>query len=60
MRTAFLCVQLLDGFRSTRQDVAGELPTVIRSPGFTVERIDRLRTVTGTLELVSAAPTDGL
>ena len=56
MRVAFLCVQLLDGFQSTRQHAAGELPGLIADAGFEVETIDRLRTLSGTLELLTATP----
>jgi len=56
MRAAFLYVQLLDGFQSTRQHAAGELPDLISDAGFTVETIDRLRTLSGTLELLTATP----
>lgn len=56
MRLAFLYVRLLDGFGNTRQHAAGALPGLIADAGFTVERIDRLRTVAGTLELLSARP----
>jgi ubiquinone/menaquinone biosynthesis C-methylase UbiE len=54
MRVAFLFVQLLDGFQTTRQHVAGELPDLIAQAGFDVSTIDRLRTITGTLELLAA------
>jgi ubiquinone/menaquinone biosynthesis C-methylase UbiE len=57
MRAAFLYVQLLDGFHSTRQHAAGELPGLIADAGFTVETIGRLRTLSGTLELLTATAT---
>ena len=56
MRAAFLYVQLLDGFQSTRQHAAGQLPDLIAEAGFNVETIDRLRTISGTLELLAATP----
>jgi ubiquinone/menaquinone biosynthesis C-methylase UbiE len=56
MRAAFLFVQLLDGFQTTRQHVAGELPDLIAQAGFDVSTIDRLRTIIGTLELLAAEP----
>jgi ubiquinone/menaquinone biosynthesis C-methylase UbiE len=55
MRAAFLSVQLLDGFQTTRQHAAGQLPDLIAHAGFAVSTIDRLRTMTGTLELLAAA-----
>jgi ubiquinone/menaquinone biosynthesis C-methylase UbiE len=56
MRTAFLGVQLLDGFRTTSSSVAGRLPEMLRDAGFTrVSVVDRLRTPLGTIEIVSAA-----
>jgi hypothetical protein len=57
MRLAFLRVQLLDGFANTRQHAAGELPRLIRQAGFSVETIDRLRTVWGELELLATTRT---
>jgi ubiquinone/menaquinone biosynthesis C-methylase UbiE len=56
MRAAFLYVQLLDGFHSTRQHAAGKLPELISAAGFDVQSIDRLRTISGTLELLAATP----
>jgi ubiquinone/menaquinone biosynthesis C-methylase UbiE len=56
MRVAFLFVQLLDGFQTTRQHVAGEFPDLIAQAGFEVSTIDRLRTISGTLELLGATP----
>jgi SAM-dependent methyltransferase len=55
MRTAFLGVQLLDGFRTTSSNVAGRLPELLREAGLKrVSVIDRMRTPLGTIELVSA------
>lgn len=56
MRIAFLYVQLLDGFANTRQHAAGELPRLLGNAGFDVQTIDRLRTLSGTLELLAATP----
>jgi SAM-dependent methyltransferase len=56
MRFGFGSVQLLDGFASTRPHVAGELPSLIGHAGFTVQTLGRLRTLTGTLELLAATP----
>jgi len=53
-RIAFVAVQLLDGSANTRQHAAGELPRLIANAGFKLETIDRLRTLTGTLELHGA------
>jgi 2-polyprenyl-3-methyl-5-hydroxy-6-metoxy-1,4-benzoquinol methylase len=55
MRTAFLGVQLLDGFRTTASNVAGRLPEFLRDAGLErVSVVDRMRTPLGTIELVSA------
>jgi ubiquinone/menaquinone biosynthesis C-methylase UbiE len=56
MRAAFLYVQLLDGFQNTRQHATGQLPDLIVEAGFSVRAIDRLRTISGTLELLAATP----
>lgn len=55
-RMAFLYVQLLDGFENTRQHPAGGLPLLIANAGFNVRVIDRLRTISGTIELLAASP----
>lgn len=49
MRTAFLAVQLLDGFETTRDNVSGALPELMARSGFEVEQTQRARTVFGTL-----------
>jgi ubiquinone/menaquinone biosynthesis C-methylase UbiE len=55
MRTAFVGVQLLDGFRTTSSNVAGRLPEFLRDAGLKrVSVIDRMRTPLGTIELISA------
>lgn len=56
MRSAFLFIQLLDGFPNTRPHANGKLPPLIRECGFTVHLIERLRTMTGTLELWRVKP----
>ena len=56
MRAAFLAVQLLDGFQTTRAHAEGELPRLIARSGFTGTPLDRLRTAWGTLALVTCAP----
>lgn len=55
-RVAFLYVQLLDGLETTRQHAAGGLPLLIANAGFNVQVIDRLRTSSGTIELLVAGP----
>ncbi len=55
MRAAFLGVQLLDGFATTRDSVEGALPALMRDAGFSsVMETKRLRTVFGTLSLYQA------
>jgi ubiquinone/menaquinone biosynthesis C-methylase UbiE len=55
MRSAFLVLQLLDGFENTRDHVAGRLPALVREAGFEdVTTYARLRTVWGSLELLEA------
>jgi ubiquinone/menaquinone biosynthesis C-methylase UbiE len=56
MRAAFLGVQLLDGFETTRDSVRDRLPTLMRDAGFVaVEEIRREATVFGTLAYYRAA-----
>jgi ubiquinone/menaquinone biosynthesis C-methylase UbiE len=56
MRTAFLGIQLLDGFRTTSSNVAGRLPEFLRDAKLKrVSVVDRMRTPLGTIEIVSAA-----
>jgi ubiquinone/menaquinone biosynthesis C-methylase UbiE len=58
MRAAFLALQTVDGFEGTRDHAAGRLPEYVRAAGFaTLRRHDRIRTVWGSLELLSAATT---
>lgn len=55
MRVAFLPVQLLDGFRTTADNVRGRLPDLIAEAGFAaVDETHRERTVFGTLSLYRA------
>lgn len=55
MRAAFFGLQLQDGFANTADHVRGLVPRYIADAGFTgVERIDRLRTVVGTFEILRA------
>ena len=52
MRGAFLLVQMLDGFRTTADNVAGMLPDLFREAGFVdAEQRTRYGTVFGTLAL---------
>ena len=55
MRTEFLLVQCLDGFKTTSDNVQGLLPELLSQAGFaSVRESDRLRTVFGTLSLYQA------
>lgn len=55
MRAAFLLLQLLDGFEGTAPHARGELPRYLAEAGFAgVRVVERLRTVWGQLELLSA------
>jgi len=54
-RTAFLAIQLLDGFDNTRDNVAGLLPTLFASAGFRhVEETRRIPTAFGIVSLYRA------
>lgn len=55
MRLAFVAVQLLDGFATTNDSVAGKLPAFLREADFRdVEETRRLRTPLGTMSLYRA------
>jgi ubiquinone/menaquinone biosynthesis C-methylase UbiE len=55
MRLAFYGIQLLDGFRTTRDNVHGLLPQFMMDSGFSgVRETRRFRTLFGTLSLYSA------
>lgn len=55
MRIAFLMVQLLDGFRTTSDNVRGRLPALVAEAGFdAVEETHRERTLFGTLSIYRA------
>jgi ubiquinone/menaquinone biosynthesis C-methylase UbiE len=62
-RTAFLAIQLLDGFDTTSDNVAGMLPVLFGSVGFRhVEETRRMPTVFGVISLyraVRAGPPSG-
>ena len=52
MRITFLCVQMLDGFKTTADNVRGLLPQFFRAAGFEdVEESARYMTIVGTLSL---------
>lgn len=52
MRLAFVAVQLLDGFETTNDSVAGLLPSLISQAGFrVVEETTRMRTPLGSISL---------
>jgi len=54
MRIAFLWVQLLDGFETTRDNVSGFLPELFRASGIEdVEETAQYATIVGTLSLYS-------
>ena len=60
MRFLFLGIQLLDGFETTSDNVAGKLPQFIRESGFAdVQECRRFSTVFGTLSLYQARRPDG-
>ncbi|MGM0715399.1 class I SAM-dependent methyltransferase [Brevibacillus parabrevis] len=55
MRIAFLSIQILDGFTTTRDNVDGKLPELINHSGFQdVEETYRFMTLYGTLSLYQA------
>ena len=55
MRTAFLFVQMLDGFETTADNVSGLLPELFRAAGFEgIQEPTRYMTIVGTLSLYRA------
>lgn len=55
MRTAFLLVQMLDGFETTRDNVKGLLPELFGAAGFEdIQQPTRYMTIVGTLSLYAA------
>lgn len=56
MRAAFLALQLLDGFPTTRQHASGEFPHLITQAGSFVAVTGRMRTALGTLEFHTGSP----
>jgi 2-polyprenyl-3-methyl-5-hydroxy-6-metoxy-1,4-benzoquinol methylase len=60
-RTAFLAIQLLDGFDTTTDNVAGMLPVLFGSAGFRhVEETRRIPTVFGIVSLYRAVKSEGM
>ncbi|MFM0645956.1 class I SAM-dependent methyltransferase [Paraburkholderia bryophila] len=58
MRAAFLVIQLVDGFRTTQDNVRGKLPGMVEQAGFKGVHVDgRFRTMLGTIEIVRADKT---
>ena len=56
MRTAFLTVQMLDGFETTGDNVRGRLPKMIEEAGLTeVRQTTAINTPLGTMALYQAA-----
>jgi ubiquinone/menaquinone biosynthesis C-methylase UbiE len=59
-RVAFFGLQVLDGFGNTADHAAGRLPELVSAAGFQrVSSWRRLRTLWGTLELLSASLAEG-
>lgn len=55
MRAAFFPVRLLDGLGNTRDNVRGELPSLIRATGFArAEKLEDIATPLGTISIISA------
>jgi len=55
MRTAFLLVQMLDGFETTVDNVSGLLPELFRAAGFEdIQEPTSYMTIVGTLSLYRA------
>jgi len=56
MRILFYLVQLLDGFETTRENVKGLLPSIVKDSGFkAVNEQSEIQTIFGTLTLFSAS-----
>lgn len=59
MRIAFYSVQLLDGFKTTRDNVNGLLPNYMRKAGFEyISTYSRFNTIYGTLQLYGTVKTN--
>lgn len=61
LRAAFLTVQLLDGFETTRDNVQGRLPEILASAGGLdeVEQVDSIPTMLGTIGFYRARRNSG-
>ena len=58
MRAAFLLIQMLDGFKTTSDNIKGQLPCFLSEAGFQkVEEVKKYRTVYGTLSLYKGVKT---
>lgn len=56
MRAAFFPVRLLDGIANTRDNVRGELPSLIRAAGFArTDKLADIATPLGTISILTAA-----
>src|SRR5205085_2628720 len=55
MRGLFLTIQLVDGFETTADHVAGRLPAILGSGFDEVAERDRYRTATGSLVILEAS-----
>ncbi len=56
MRLAFLGVQFLDGFETTRDHIEGHMPELFREAGFEVRRTWRQRTPLGSMSINIGVP----
>ena len=57
MRMLFHIVQLLDGYKTTKDNVQGKLPDIIRQAGFkTIEITHHFNTILGTVEVFKIKP----
>jgi len=57
MRLMFHFVQLLDGYKTTNDNVKGRLPEIIRGAGFnTVNIVKHFNTTLGTVEIFRLRP----
>lgn len=55
MRSMFLLVRLLDGFETTRDNVRGYLPKIMRESGFSkVGKLTVMATPLGTIDILQA------
>lgn len=55
MRAAFLAIQLIDGFKTIRDNLRGKLPGMMEQAGFKDVHVDRrFHTMLGAMEIVRA------